>query len=151
LERRKTMSNLVQYKPSRDMMTLREAMDQLFDEAFTRPFGMSEFSMPAIDLYQTNEDVIVKAELPGMTAEDVEISVAGDMLTLKGEIQRKDEREDAAYLIREQRYGRFERSLMLPTEVQSDKAQAEFENGILTVTLPKAEQVRPKTITVKVK
>jgi HSP20 family protein len=145
------MSNLVQYKPSRDMMTLREAMDQLFDEAFTRPFGMSEFSMPAIDLYQTNEDVIVKAALPGMTAEDVEISVAGDMLTLKGEIQRKDEREDAAYLIREQRYGRFERSLMLPTEVQSDKAQAEFENGILTVTLPKAEQVRPKTITVKVK
>ena len=145
------MSNLVQYKPSRDMMTLREAMDQLFDDAFTRPFGMSEFSMPAIDLYQTNEDVIVKAALPGMTAEDVEISVAGDMLTLKGEIQRKDEREDAAYLIREQRYGRFERSLMLPTEVQSDKAQAEFENGILTVTLPKAEQVRPKTITVKVK
>ena len=120
------MSNLVQYKPSRDMMTLREAMDQLFDEAFTRPFGMTEFSMPAIDLYQTNEDVIVKAALPGMTAEDVEISVAGDMLTLKGEIQRKDEREDAAYLIREQRYGRFERSLMLPTEVQSDKAQAEF-------------------------
>ena len=145
------MSNLVQYKPSRDMMTLREAMDQLFDEAFTRPFGMSEFSMPAIDLYQTNEDVIVKAALPGMTSEDVEISVAGDMLTLKGEIQRKDEREDAAYLIREQRYGRFERSLMLPTEVQSDKAQAEFENGILTVTLPKAEQVRPKTLTVKVK
>ena len=145
------MSNLVQYKPSRDMMTLREAMDQLFDEAFTRPFGMSEFSMPAIDLYQTHEDVIVKAALPGMTAEDVEISVAGDMLTLKGEIQRKDEREDAAYLIREQRSGRFERSLMLPTEVQSDKAQAEFENGILTVTLPKAEQVRPKTITVKVK
>ena len=145
------MSNLVQYKPSRDMMTLREAMDQLFDEAFTRPLGMSEFSMPAIDLYQTNEDVIVKAALPGMTAEDVEISVAGDMLTLKGEIQQKDEREDAAYLIREQRYGRFERSLMLPTEVQSDKAQAEFENGILTVTLPKAEQVRPKTLTVKVK
>ena len=145
------MSNLVPYKPGRDMMTLREAMDQLFDEAFTRPFGMSEFSMPAIDLYQTNEDVIVKAALPGMTAEDVELSVAGEMLTLKGEIQRKDEREDAAYLIREQRYGRFERSLMLPTEVQSDKAQAEFENGILTVTLPKAEQVRPKTITVKVK
>jgi HSP20 family protein len=145
------MSNLVQYKPSRDMRTLREAMDQLFDEAFTRPFGMTEFSMPAIDLYQTNEDVIVKAALPGMTAEDVEISVAGDMLTLKGEIQRKDEREDAAYLIREQRYGRFERSLMLPTEVQSDKAQAEFENGLLTVTLPKAEQVRPKTVTVKVK
>jgi HSP20 family protein len=145
------MSNLIQYKPSRDMLTLREAMDQLFDEAFTRPFGMTEFSMPAIDLYQTNEDVIVKASLPGMTAEDVEISVAGEMLTLKGEIQRKDEREDASYLIREQRFGRFERSLMLPTEVQSDKAKAEFENGILTITLPKSEQVRPKTITVKVK
>jgi HSP20 family protein len=145
------MSNLIQYKPSRDMMTLREAMDQLFDEAFTRPFGMMQFSMPAIDLYQTNDNVVVKAALPGMTAEDVEISVAGDTLTLKGEIRQKDEKEDAAYLIREQRYGRFERSLMLPTEVQSDKAKAEFENGILTITLPKSKQVRPKTITVKVK
>jgi HSP20 family protein len=145
------MSNLIRYKSSRDMMTLRDAMDQLFDEAFTRPFGMMEMSLPAIDLYQTNEDVVVKAALPGMAAEEVEISVTGDALTIKGEIRQKEEREDASYLIREQRYGRFERSLMLPTEVQSDKAQAEFENGILTVTLPKAEQVRPKTITVKVK
>jgi HSP20 family protein len=145
------MSNLIRYKSGRDMMTLRDAMDQLFDEAFTRPFGMMEMSLPAIDLYQTNEDVVVKAALPGMAAEEVEISVTGDALTIKGEIRQKEEREDASYLIREQRYGRFERSLMLPTEVQSDKAKAEFENGILTITLPKAEQVRPKTITVKVK
>jgi HSP20 family protein len=112
---------------------------------------MTEMNMPAIDLFQTNEDVVVKAALPGMTAEDVEISVTGDALTIKGEIRQKEEKEDASYLIREQRYGRFERSLMLPTQVQSDKAKAEFENGVLTITLPKAEQVRPKTIAVKAK
>jgi HSP20 family protein len=145
------MSNLIQWKPARDMMTLRDAMDQLFDEAFTRPIGMMDFSLPAIDLYQTTDDIVVKAALPGMKADEVEISVTGDMLTLKGEMCQKEVGTDIAYHIREQRYGRFERSLMLPTEVQSDKAKAEFENGILTITLPKAEQVHPKTITVKAK
>lgn len=145
------MSNLIQWKPGRDMMTLRDAMDQLFDEAFTRPFGTMEFSMPAVDLYQTNDEVMVKAALPGMKSDEVEISITGEMLTLKGETRQEDEKTDASYLIREQRYGRFERSLTLPTEVQSDKAKAEFENGVLTITLPKAEQVRPKTITVKAK
>ena len=145
------MSDLVQYRPRHEMMTLRDAMDQLFDEAFTSPFGMMELSMPAIDLYQTNDEVVVKATLPGMAPEDVEISVTGETLTLKGETKQMEEKDDAAYLIREQRYGRFERSLVLPTEVQSDKAKAEFESGILTISLPKAEQVRPKTIAVKVK
>ncbi len=145
------MSNLIQWEPVRDMMTLRDAMDQLFDEAFTRPIGMLDFSVPAIDLYQTTDNVMVKAALPGMKADEVEISVTGDMLTLKGEMHQKEVRTDVAYHIREQRYGRFERSLKLPTEVQSDKAKAEFENGVLTITLPKAELVRPKTITVKAK
>jgi len=145
------MSNLIQWKPGRDMMTLRDARDQLFDEAFTRPFGMTEFSMPAVDLYQTNDEIVVKAALPGMKSDEVEISITGEMLTLKGEMHQKEEKTDASYLIREQRYGHFERSLALPTEVQSDKAKAEFENGVLTITLPKAEQVRPKTISVKAK
>jgi HSP20 family protein len=146
------MSNLIRWEPMREMMTLREAMDRLFDDAFTRPIhNGNNWGAPAIDLYQTNDDVVVKATLPGLKTEDVQISITGDMLTLKGEFKQDNEIKEATYHIKEQRYGSFERSVMLPTTVQSEKAKAEFENGILTVTLPKAEQVKPKTITVKAK
>jgi HSP20 family protein len=144
-------NNLIRWEPMREMMTLREAMDRLFDDAFTRPVGATGLGMPAIDLYQTDNEVVVKASLPGMKADEVQISVTGDVLTLKGEFRQENENKNATYHIREQRYGSFERSVMLPTEVQADKAKAEFENGILSVSLPKAEQVRPKTITVKAK
>jgi HSP20 family protein len=146
------MSNLTRWEPMREMMTLREAMDRLFDDAFTRPLDLSGVAAaPAIDLYQTAEEVVVKAALPGLKADDVQISVTGDMLTLRGEFKQENEKKDATWHIREQRYGAFERSVALPTDVQTDKAKADFENGILTVTLPKAETVKPKTITVKAK
>ena len=146
------MSNLTRWEPVREMMTLREAMDRLFDDAFTRPLGQSGIStMPAIDLYQTADEVVVKASLPGLKAEDVQITITADVLTLRGEFKQEDERKDATYHIREHHSGMFERTLMLPTEVQGDKAKAEFEDGVLTVTLPKAETVKPKTITVKAK
>jgi HSP20 family protein len=134
------------------MMTLREAMDRLFDDAFTRPISMSGVSgVPAIDLYQTSDEVVVKAALPGLKTEDVQISVTADVLTLRGEFKQENEKKDATWHIREQRYGSFERSVMLPTDVQTDKAKADFENGILTITLPKAEAVKPKTINIKAK
>ncbi len=145
------MSNLIRWEPMREMMTLREAMDRLFDDAFTRPVNVNGLGAPAIDLYQTNNDVVIKAALPGLKADDVQISITGDMLTLKGEFKQDNEVKEATYHIKEQRFGSFERSVMLPTEVQSDKAKADFENGVLTVTLPKAEQVKPRTITVKAK
>ncbi|HVN16064.1 MAG TPA: Hsp20/alpha crystallin family protein [Anaerolineales bacterium] len=146
------MSNLIRWEPARDMMTLREAMDHLFDEAFTRPLGlMSNASAPAIDMYQTDNEVVVKAALPGIKADDVQINVTGDVLSIKGEIKQKEEVKEKAWHIREQHWGSFERNVLLPTEVVSDKAKAEFEDGILTVTLPKAEEARPKTITVKAK
>jgi len=146
------MSNLIRWEPVREMMSLREAMDQLFNDAFTRPASMSGGSViPAIDLYQNNDDVVVKAALPGLKADDVQISVTADVLTLRGEFKQKDEQENTAYHIREQRYGSFERSIMLPSDVQTDKAKADFENGILTITLPKAESVKPKTISIKAK
>ena len=150
------MSNLIRWEPMREMVTLREAMDRLFDDAFTHPFGLMRdgwrgSGAPAIDMYQTENEVVVKASVPGMKAEDVQISVTGDVLTIKGEASQKEEVEEKNYHIREQRWGAFERSVMLPTTIVSDKAKAEFENGILTVTLPKAEEVRPKMITVKTK
>jgi len=149
------MYNLIRWEPMREMVTLREAMDRLFDDAFTRPLGLRDgwrgSSIPAIDMYQTDNEVIVKAAVPGMKAEEVQISVTGDVLTIKGETSQKEEAEEKNYHIREQRWGAFERSVMLPTTVVSDKAKAEFENGILTVTLPKAEEVKPKMITIKAK
>ena len=146
------MSNLTRWEPVQEMMTLREAMDRLFDDAFTRPVSMRGGSVvPAIDLYQNEDEVVVKASLPGLKSEDVHISVTADVLTLSGEFKQDSEKKETTYHIREHRYGSFERSVMLPTEVQTDKAKADFENGILTISLPKAETVKPKTNNIKPK
>lgn len=148
------MSNLTRWEPVREMMTLREAMDRLFDDAFTRPLSMRDgwsLASPAIDMYQTENDVVVKASIPGMKAEEVQINITGDVLTLKGEVKQDDQRNDRAWHIREHRFGSFERSVALPTAVKTDKAEAVFENGILTVTLPKADEVKPKTINIRAK
>jgi len=147
------MSNLIRWEPAREMMTLREAMDRLFDDAFTRPLSLAgnNWSVPAVDMYQTDNEVVVKAALPGIKADEVQINITGEVLTLKGEVKQKEEVKEKAYHLREQRWGMFERSIILPTDVVADKAKADFENGILTITLPKAEQAKPKTITVKAK
>jgi len=147
------MSNLTRWEPAREMMTLREAMDHLFDEAFTRPLIRMNggWSSPSIDLYQTDNDVVVKASLPGIKPDEVQISVVGDVLTIKGEVKQQDEVKEKTYHMREQRWGSFERSVALPSSVSADKAKAEFENGILTITMPKEEEARPKTITIRSK
>lgn len=147
------MSNLIRWEPAREMMTLREAMDRLFDDAFTRPLSLSgnNWSIPAVDMYQTDNEVVVKAALPGIKADEVQINVTGEVLTIKGETKQENETKEKAYHIREQRWGAFERSIVLPTEVVADKAKADFENGVLTITLPKADEVKPKTINIKTK
>lgn len=145
------MSNLIRWEPAREMMTLRDAMDRLFDDAFTRPLRLSDnqWSIPAVDMYQTDNDIVVKAALPGIKAEEVQINVTGDLLTIKGEVKQKEEVKEKAYHLREQRWGAFERTIALPTDVVADKAKAEFDNGVLVITLPKAEAVKPKTISIK--
>jgi len=146
------MSNLIRFEPMREMMTLREAMNQLFDDSYTRPFAANGgSSVPAMDVYQDNDNVFVKAVLPGIKPDDVQISVTQDVLSLRGEFAQEEERKDVAYLLRECRAGAFERVLRLPSDVQTDKAKAEFENGILTITLPKAEALKPKSISIKAK
>jgi len=147
------MSNLTRWEPVREMMTLREAMDRLFDDAFTRPINLRDggWSAPAVDMYQTDDEVVVKAALPGFKTDEVQINVTGDVLTIRGEMKHEDEKMDKAWHIREQRWSSFERSVALPTAVVPDRAEASFENGILTITFPKAEEVKPKTISVKAK
>ena len=152
------MSNLTRWEPVREMMTLREAMDRLFDDAFTRPLSVREnWSAPAIDMYQTEDEIVVKATLPGIKPEEVQINITGEVLHIKGETRSDEEKnsepqgKEKAWHIREQRWGSFERSVVLPTDVVADKAKAEFEHGILIITLPKAEEVKPKVINIKAK
>ena len=147
------MNNLTRWEPVRDFLSLRDAMDQLFDEMITQPGSLASSSkiMPAIDMYQTDEAVVVKASLAGIDPDELKISVTGDLLTIQGEQMNETENKQATYHIRERRWGSFSRSLTLPVPVQSDKAKAEYENGILSLNLPKAEEVRPKTIAIKAK
>lgn len=146
------MSNLTRWEPMREMMSLREAMDRLFDDAFTRPVSLRDLAaLPLIDLSQDDDEITVKAVLPGLKPEDVQISVTADVLTIKGEFKNEDEGKNRNYLIRERRFGSFERMIQLPTEVQTEKAHADFADGILTIRLPKAEAVKPKSISIKVK
>jgi len=146
------MSNLIRREPRQELITLRQAMDHLFEGAFTRPFGLTAgWQAPDVDLYQTEEQVVVKATLPGIMAEDVQVSLSGDLLKLKGEFKEAVDDEQKSYHLRERRFGSFERILSLPAKVRADQAQAEYADGILTITLPKAEFDRPKAITVRVK
>ena len=141
------MSNLIRWEPAREMMTLREAMDHLFDDAFTRPLSLTrEPALPAVDMYQTDDEIVVKAAIPGFKADDVQINITGEVLSIRGERRQENESREKAWHIREQRWGTFERSVMLPTLVKADNAKAEFEDGILTITLPTAKSDRSHVV-----
>ena len=149
------MTMITRWEPFREMRRLHDMLDRAVDDAWMRQ-GTSEHELegPApIDVYETDNDVVVKAIMPGVKADEISISVDRDVLTLRGETKSEKEEKDENrnYHFREIRYARYGRSLRLPTLVDSDKAKAEFEDGILTLTLPKAEAAKPKTITVKTK
>jgi HSP20 family protein len=140
------------------MISLRDAMDRLFEESFVRPWDdrwlltrTDGSRVLPLDMYETDEDVVVKATVPGVKPEDLNITVTEDVLTIKGETKAEEEVERENYHLRERRYGAFQRSVRLPASVKPDKAEAVFKNGVLTLTLPKADEVRPKTIKVKAK
>jgi len=149
------MANLVRWDPFRDMVSLRDAMDRLFEESIVRPRGWvapAEGVAPlALDVFESGDDVTVHASIPGVKPEDIDISVTGDVLTIKGETKEEKEEKEGDYHLRERRYGVFQRSISLPTLVQADKASADFENGVLKLTLPKVEEVKPKSIKIKAK
>ncbi len=146
------MANLTRWEPFHEMISLREAMDRLFNDALTRPLSlMPEFQQPLVDIYQTNDEVVVKATIPGVKPEDIDVSITNDVLTIKGEFKEEKKDNNATYHLQEHRYGKFERVLSLPVPVKTNEAKASYENGILTLHLPKVEEVRPKSIKVNVK
>jgi HSP20 family protein len=105
----------------------------------------------ALDVFESDDDVTVRASIPGIKPEDIDISITGDVLSIKGAASEEKEEKTGNYHLRERRFGAFQRAISLPTSINADKAEAEFENGVLTLTLPKVEEVKPKTITIKTK
>jgi HSP20 family protein len=141
--------------PFRDMLSIQDEINRLFD--FTlgrRPFeraGLLEGAWaPAVDMYEDENKVVVKAELPGMTEKDIEVSVLDNTLTIKGEKKKEEEKKEENYHRIERAYGAFQRSMPLPTAVAVDKVKASFKNGVLEIELPKKEEAKPKQIKISV-
>jgi HSP20 family protein len=136
-----------------DMVALQQAMDRLADETWGhRGYGWrsgERVHLLPVDVYSTADELVIQASVAGLDPEDVEITVEGETLTIKGE--RKAPLENVDYHIQERGYGPFARTLTLNVPVQADQAEAVFEKGILTLTIPKAEEVRPRVIQVKSK
>jgi HSP20 family protein len=147
------MNELMAWKPFREVSRLRREMDRLWDDFFgpgrraLRP--LAEEWVPAMDLSETADKVVVKAEVPGMEPKDIDISLSGDLLTIRGEKKSEREEKKENYHLVERSYGSFSRSVRLPAAVNADKIEARYEKGVLTITCPKKEKVKPKAIEVK--
>jgi len=146
------MSSLIRREPERGITSLARAMDRIFDESFVRPKGgLLREVAPAMDMYETDKELVVKMSVPGLKAEDIHVDVTGDLLTIRGEFKGEEDVSERNYHLREHRYGSFSRTVSLPIPINVDAAKAEFENGMLTLTAPKAEEAQRKTVEVKSK
>ncbi len=144
------MRALMRWDPFGEMSSLRRAMERVFDDYAPLHLRVEETELTfPIDFYETEKEVTVKAVLPGIKPEDIEISVMGDSLMIKGETKHEEKVEKENYFRQEIRYGAFSRVVPLPASVRVEEAEAEFKDGLLTVKLPKAEEARAKTIKVR--
>ncbi|MGA9531412.1 MAG: Hsp20/alpha crystallin family protein [Anaerolineales bacterium] len=148
------MPTLTRWEPFREMRRMHDMLDRVMDEGISGPMTDGNYfeGLAPIDVYQTDDDVVIEAAMPGVKPEDIDVSVTGDTLTLRGEVrEEKEAKGERDYHVRERRYRRFARSLTLPSTVDSENAEATMNNGILTLRIPKAEAARPKQIEVKAK
>lgn len=143
------------WDPFRELSRMREAMDRLWSEAFSdfprfgHLFGASGLE-PVMDIYQTPDHWVIKALVPGIRPEDLEVTTQDGLLTIKGELKQDEQVRDEDYILRERRYGTFTRTVRLPGNVEVNNAEAHYENGVLTLRIPKAEEAKPKRIQVSV-
>lgn len=141
--------SITRWSPAREVLTMRDMMNKLFDDVYSYSSEQSRTARLPIDVYSTDNEIIVVASLPGVKPDEVDITIEGDTVTMSGEI--KSALENVNYLISERFTGHFTRSLQLNVPVDVENVEASFENGVLTLSLPKAEEVRPKVIKVKTK
>jgi HSP20 family protein len=140
--------------PFRDFDRMRREMDRLWDSFFEgglrRRTEEAVEWLPSLDIAETKNEIVVKAEVPGMDPKDIDISLSGGVLTIKGEKKQEKEEKEVDYHLTERSYGSFTRLVQLPKEVQSDKISASYKNGILKITLPKSEEAKKKEVRIKV-
>ena len=144
------MTTLVRrWDPFREMAQLRATMDRLLNETRNLPLASEEtiWILP-LDVSETEDAFLVKASIPGVNPDDIDITLTDNVLTIKAEIKEEKEIEEAQYHLRERRFGVFSRSITLPTAVDADHVEAVYENGVLNLTIPKAEEVKPRKIEV---
>jgi HSP20 family protein len=145
----------MRWDPFRDALSLRGAMDRLFEDSFVTPrFGWlapTSAAGLALDVYETKDEVVVKAALPGVKPDETQVTITGDTLTIRGESKEEKEIKEENYIRKERNFGSFARCVTLPAGLKADKAEATFENGVLTLKIPKSEEVKPKSIKVKAK
>jgi HSP20 family protein len=147
------MATITRWDPFQDAMTLREAMNRLFEESMVPSTpaarGGQSFT-PALDLSETPDAYVVEVAVPGMKAEDMKLTFENGVLTIAGEVKQENEQKERNYHRVERRFGRFSRSITFPTTVKGDAIEARLEHGVLHLTLPKAEEVKPRQITINV-
>ena len=144
---------IVRWEPFGKLLSSQDRFNRLFTQIFPRSFDEGDASittwMPAVDVYETEHNLTLKAELPGVDPKDIEARVEDGTLYLKGERKFEKESKKENYHRIERTYGSFMRSFALPTSVDADKVSAEYKDGVLTLTLPKKEEAKAKTITVQ--
>jgi HSP20 family protein len=147
-------------RPVSEIARMEREMERMFEDFFSprwSPFRRSfwptrkqAFPSVDIDVYEEKDEIVAKAELPGMSKDDINVNVSDHILTIKGEKKKEEETKDEDYFFSERSYGTFVRSIELPADVQTEKAKANFKNGILEIRLPKTEEAKKKEIPVKV-
>lgn len=139
------------WDPYREMMVLRNSMDRVVDrELALAPNSWKSFKWSvALDVVESEDEYLVKASLPGINPEDLEITFEDNRLTIKGESKEEEEIDEARFHLRERRFGRFTRSIKLPSGIESEKIEANYDKGVLKLHLPKVEEVKPKKIMIK--
>jgi HSP20 family protein len=142
---------LLRWDPTRDLLSVHDRVNRMFSNALNRNDSTetSGFWVPPVDIYEEGDNLVLKAELPGVRKEDLDVSVENNLLTLSGERRQDGEVKEEQYHRLERFYGKFTRSFTLPVGINTGNIHAEVRDGILTVTLPKAEEAKPKRIQIK--
>jgi HSP20 family protein len=141
---------LTRWDPLREMMIVRKSMDRVFDREDTlAPTSWKSFTWSvSLDVAESDDEFLVKASLPGINPDDLEITFSDNKLTIKGEVKEENKIDEAHYHLRERRHGSFSRSIKLPSGIEADKIVANYESGVLELRLPKIEEIKPKKITI---
>jgi HSP20 family protein len=143
------MADLIRWDPYRDLLTMRELMDHVFDRSLPNVTSGAWDMNLALDVIENSDEFVVKASIPGINPDDLEITYNDRTLTVKGELKEDKEISEEHYHLRERRFGTFSRSINLPTNIDADHIAANYEAGVLELHLPKTEEAKPRRIQVK--